>query len=61
MLLSGTNTLVPPRLETMRRSLTWARERLLRPAEADAILRDLSEYINEVRMAHPQRQQGESL
>ncbi|KAL4009537.1 hypothetical protein ACER0C_003389 [Sarotherodon galilaeus] len=46
------------RLETMQRSLQWARGRLINVTAADQLLRDLAELIQEVELSTQHGQQG---
>ncbi|KAL4007073.1 adhesion G-protein coupled receptor G5 [Sarotherodon galilaeus] len=46
------------RLETMQRSLQWARGRLINVTAADQLLRDLTELIQEVELSTQHGQQG---
>uniref|UniRef100_A0A3B1JIP5 Integrase core domain-containing protein n=1 Tax=Astyanax mexicanus TaxID=7994 RepID=A0A3B1JIP5_ASTMX len=48
------------RLETMQRSLQWARGRLLNVSAADQLLEDLNEYIQEVQTLRHHGQQSSS-
>ncbi|XP_038554104.1 uncharacterized protein LOC119898821 isoform X1 [Micropterus salmoides] len=55
---SGVQLLTLTRLETMHRSLQWARGRLINVTAADQLLSDLAELIQEVRMSSQPGQQG---